>query len=223
MLWSWLAELNLMKFHNKIKGSNVRIDESACKVIRTASFCDAVVFSDEPVKINSIIPLRVHSTDSQFHGNLFLGVTARDPKSFEVLPKHVIGLSHEDDVWIKSLPSKWSNSRIALQLTSNSTLDIIAENEERIAFLTHLPSTSLWLILDLYGSTDSVHFTSYQIQASNQSTCPVNLMLLGPDVSNVLKCGQQGTIEYNKARIFLIGPSKSGKTTLSNALTNNFR
>jgi protein neuralized len=207
-----------MKFH-EIHGSNISLDESKQKASRTSSFCDAIVFSDNPIRVNSFIPIKISSSDTQWLGSLFLGVTTRNPYIFSEssLPKHILGLYSEEDFWIKSIPSHWMNSNITIHLTFDGLMEVMTNDEPNVVhnFLTELPVDSpLWLILDLYGSSNSVQFSTYQCPMSSE------MLLLGPDMSTAFKCGADGVVPYNQTRIMLIGPNSSGKSSLKMALIN---
>ena len=208
-----------MKF-NEIHGLNIQLDESKQKAFRNNSFYDGIVFSDTPIRINSFIPIKISSPANQWLGSIFLGVTTRDPKYFidNSLPKHIIGLCNEEDFWIKSIPSRWSDSNIIIHLTYDGLMEITANDEPNLTliFFADLPvNRPLWLIIDLYGSSNSVQLSTYNSPMSSE------MLLLGPDMTTAFKCGSEGVVPYNRTRIMLIGPSQSGKSSLKKALIHN--
>ena len=208
-----------MKF-SEIHGLNVHLDETKQKAVRNNSFFDGIVFSDNPIRINSFIPIKICSPANQWLGSVFLGVTSRNPKHFvdNSLPKHIIGLCSEDDFWIKSIPSRWSDSNLIIHLTYDGLMEISCNEEPSLtlAFLSDLPvSDPLWLIIDLYGSSNSVQLATYNSPMSSE------MLFLGPDMSSAFKCGSEGVVPYKRTRIMIIGPRTSGKSTLKKALINN--
>lgn len=210
---------NKMKF-SEIHGLNVQLNESKQKAVRNNSFYDGIVFSDDPIRINSFVPIKVCSPANQWLGSLFLGVTSRNPKFFidNSLPKHIIGLCNEEDFWIKSIPSRWTDSNIIIHLTYDGLMEITSNQEPNltVTFLSELPiSGPLWLIIDLYGSSNSVQLATYNSPMSSE------MLLLGPDMSTAFKCGAEGVVPYKRTRVMLIGPKNSGKSSLKKVIINN--
>ncbi|OTF76449.1 Neuralized-like protein [Euroglyphus maynei] len=215
-----------MKFHD-VHGVNASLDESKRIAKRINSFCDAFVFSSNPLRLNTPIIIRLSSRlTSEWHGTCFIGLTSRNPANFmeTVYSKHIINLltTNVDDVWIKQISSDWSNVSLILSLNSDGFFEITTEYDPSLnyVFLENLPiNLPLWLILDLYGQTEQVQFPRYSSPNSRE------IVSLGSDIYSTYKCGENGIIPYNSARIILIGPKSSGKKSsdpsICHLITNN--
>ena len=212
----------MMKFHD-VHGVNASIDETKHIARRTNSFCDAFVFSSNPLRLNQPIIIKLSSRQtSEWHGQCFLGLTTRNPTNFieTVYSKHIINLltTNVDDVWIKPINSDWSNASLILTLNSDGHFEITTEFDTNLKyiFLENLPiQFPLWLIIDIYGQTEQIQFPRYQSPNSKE------IISLGSDIYSTYKCGEMGIFPYNSARIILIGPKLSGKTQLKNMFISN--
>src|SRR5699024_10948700 len=100
-------------------------------------------------------------------GACFIGITSKNPTSFieSAYSKHLINLmANGDDVWIRQIPAAWSGAHLTIHLTFDVQLEITTEHDstQKYVFLGNLPvNFPLWLVIDLHGSTSSVHFPSY--------------------------------------------------------------
>nr|XP_046909481.1 protein neuralized-like [Dermatophagoides farinae] len=212
----------MMKFHD-IHGVNVSLDDNKRIAKRTNSFCDAFVFSSNPMRMNTPMIIQLSSRlSSEWHGACFIGLTTRNPVNFmeTIYSKHIINLltTNVDDVWIKQIRPEWSNDSLILSLNSDGVFEIITEYEPNLKymFLENLPiNFPLWLILDLYGQTEQVQFPHYSSPNCRE------IVSLGSDIYSTYKCGENGIVPYNSARIILIGPKSSGKSQLKNIFISN--
>lgn len=211
-----------MKFHD-VHGVNVTLNEQKTTARRINSFCDAFVFSCNPIRLNSSIVIKLSSQQTEWNGFCFLGLTSKNPNSFieSIYSKHIINLLTQtvDDVWINSIAEQWSNANLILSLNSDGQLEITTEYDPclKYIFLENLPvNFPLWLVIDLYGRTDQVCFPSYSSPNSRE------IVSLGSDVYSTFKCGESsGIVPYNSAHIILIGPKSGGKTQLKSMLIDN--
>lgn len=213
-----------MIFH-EVHGVNVTLDETKRIAQRSGSFCDAFVFSEIPLQLNSFTVLKLScsqpaSDGQEWLGNCFIGVTSKNPLSFieSAYSKYIINLLNGDDVWIKQIPDKWSSSSLIIHLTFDGQLEITSEFDPNLkcVFFENLPiNFPLWLVIELYGSNNCVQLPTY--------TCPNSpeIVSLGSEVFSTFKSGKEGIVPYNSARIILIGPKCSGKTLLKNIFTSN--
>lgn len=208
-----------MIFH-EVHGINASLDDDRKVAQRTGSFCDAFVFSEVPLRLNSFTAIKLSSKDSEWLGCSFIGITSKNPVSFieSAYSKHIINLLHAEDVWIKQIPEKWSSASLVIHLTYDGQLEITSQYDPNslCIFFENLPvNFPLWLVIDLYGCNDSVQLPTY--------TCPNSreIVSLGSEIFSTYKSGEEGVVPYNSARVVLIGPKSSGKTLLKNIFTNN--
>lgn len=208
-----------MRFH-EVHGANASLDDARKVARRTSSFCDSFVFSEVPLRLNSYTAIRLSSSEVEWQGGCFLGVTSRNPHSFieSAFSKHILTLLNTEDVWIRSVPEKWTGASLIVHLTFDGQLEILSEFEPnvRYIFFENLPvNFPLWLVIDLYGATNCVQLPTFLSPNSKE------IVLLGSDAAATFKCGEQGIVPFNFARIVLIGPKSSGKSLLKNILANN--
>ena len=208
-----------MKFH-EVHGVNVSLDSTRKVAQRTGSFCDAFVFSEVPLRHNSYTAVRLTSDDTEWHGQCFLGVTSRNPISFaeSAISKQIISLINTEDVWIRPIPDSWSSTNMIIHLTFDGQLEVTNQHEPNVRFMLfeNLPvNFPLWLMIELYGASNSVTFPVYTSPNSRE------IISLGSDAGSTFKCGEDGIVPYNVARVVLIGPKSSGKSMLKNILCNN--
>ncbi|XP_042363839.1 neuralized-like protein 2 [Plectropomus leopardus] len=89
-----------MEFH-PIHGTNVRLDHSQTKATRVESFANGVCFSKHPLKPGEIFLIEIEDKELGWCGHLRVGLTARDPRSLEVVPEYSIpDLTDLGDSWI---------------------------------------------------------------------------------------------------------------------------
>ncbi|XP_041830061.1 neuralized-like protein 2 [Melanotaenia boesemani] len=89
-----------MEFH-PIHGINVRLDHSGTQATRIESFANGVCFSKHPLKPGEIFLIEIEDKELGWCGHLRVGLTARDPKSLEVVPEYSIpDLTELGDSWV---------------------------------------------------------------------------------------------------------------------------
>uniref|UniRef100_A0A668RLY1 Uncharacterized protein n=1 Tax=Oreochromis aureus TaxID=47969 RepID=A0A668RLY1_OREAU len=89
-----------MQFH-PIHGTNVRLDHSGTQATRVESFANGVCFSKWPLKPGEIFLIEIEDKEVGWCGHLRIGLTARDPRSLEVVPEYSIpNLTDLGDSWI---------------------------------------------------------------------------------------------------------------------------
>uniref|UniRef100_T1K6Y7 Death domain-containing protein n=1 Tax=Tetranychus urticae TaxID=32264 RepID=T1K6Y7_TETUR len=225
-----------MRFHEIVYGSNISLNKLRTQATRINDqcFCDGIIFSAKPIKLNQLVTLEIESFSTKWKGCLNVGLTCRDPLTFvkeRPLPKYSypVGLCSDDGVWIKPLPSHWNRSKVTFLLTGNTSssgssvqLYLVNSNETRYPFILALPSsmeTSFWFIFDLYGRTTRLSVCDFNGMTFK---IPTSITLQGPNVVRVYeKCCSKSSLKYNWTRVFTIGPPKSGKSTLKNILLNS--
>lgn len=89
-----------MQFH-PIHGTNVQLDHSGTQATRVESFANGVCFSKCPLKPGEIFLIEIEDKELGWCGHLRIGLTARDPRSLEVVPEYSIpNLTDLGDSWI---------------------------------------------------------------------------------------------------------------------------
>lgn len=247
-----------MQFHSFVHGLNISLSKNDTIAIRNSSdkfFCDAIIFSSKPITFNRTFKLKFKSTAKKWRGCLSLGLTTRDPISFQnsnsylnknpinqsntptqsqtILPQFasLIGLASKENFWLRELPLDWSNASLTFVLShslNHAELMIIFNNEHQITFLHYLPiDCSFWLIIDLFGQTNYVEILepildlNYLSEEQSQfyERIPPSILLNGPNfIEQYKQSCTQSSIKFNSGRLFLIGPSCSGKSLLKRVL-----
>lgn len=89
-----------MEFH-PVHGTNVRLDPSGTQATRVESFANGVCFSKQPLKPGEIFLIEIEDKELGWCGHLRIGLTARDPRTLEVVPEYSIpDLTDPGDSWI---------------------------------------------------------------------------------------------------------------------------
>ena len=137
----------------------------------------------------------------------------------------LIGLASQENFWLRELPCEWSNANLTFFLTHNlnhAEFVIVFNNEHQITFLHYLPlDSTFWLIADLFGQTNYIELLTNYVddQSRFYERIPSAVLLNGPNfIQQYKQSCAQGSIKYNSGRIFLIGPSCSGKSLLKRVL-----
>uniref|UniRef100_T1IR33 non-specific serine/threonine protein kinase n=1 Tax=Strigamia maritima TaxID=126957 RepID=T1IR33_STRMM len=204
-----------MLFHST-HGTNIIIEEEETRATRLDSFCHGITFSKMPLEINvhvTILVTQIH----EWSGALRIGVTAQNPESLEHLPRYACpDLVDTEGFWADAIPEKLvtNGTRITFYLTEDNSLQLFINNEHRGAHLSDLPvHKSLWLLLDIYGNTESVQFTS-------NDSLPVEIVARGPQAMYAFRLAKNsGTLPVFRTRLVLLGQDGAGKTSLKNLLT----
>ncbi|XP_026171618.1 neuralized-like protein 2 [Mastacembelus armatus] len=89
-----------MEFH-PIHGTNVRLDHSGTQATRVQSFANGVCFSKHPLKPGEIFLIEIEDKELGWCGHLRVGLTARDPRTLDVVPEYSIpDLTDLGDSWV---------------------------------------------------------------------------------------------------------------------------
>ncbi|GAA6219902.1 neuralized-like protein 2 [Lates japonicus] len=89
-----------MEFH-PIHGTNVRLDYSGTQATRVESFANGVCFSKHPLKPGEIFLIEIEDKELGWCGHLRIGLTARDPRTLEVVPEYSLpDLTDLGDSWV---------------------------------------------------------------------------------------------------------------------------
>ena len=152
-----------MKFH-LTHGSAITLSENRTTATRNASsFCNGIVFSDQPLKVGQKICLELGCLTS-WSGALRLGVTTHNPGtlSAQELPKYAYpNLTQADGYWARAVPERLVHAgcQVMVYLTGSGHMQVFVDGEHKGVLLAKLPTTSaLWLLADVYGNTCQVSF-----------------------------------------------------------------
>lgn len=89
-----------LEFH-PVHGTNVKLNHSGTQAVRVESFANGVCFSKYPLKPGEIFLIEIEEKEIGWCGHLRVGLTARDPKSLEVVPEYSIpDLTELGDSWV---------------------------------------------------------------------------------------------------------------------------
>ncbi|XP_029932911.1 neuralized-like protein 2 [Myripristis murdjan] len=89
-----------MEFH-PVHGTNVRLDHSQTQATRVESFANGVCFSKHPLHPGEIFLIEIEDKELGWCGHLRIGLTARDPRTLEVVPEYSLpDLMDLGDSWI---------------------------------------------------------------------------------------------------------------------------
>lgn len=152
-----------MKFHN-VHGSGIILQDNRIVATRSEnSFCDGLVFSDQPVKVGQKVCVELTTTQS-WSGALRVGLTSVDPGKTNAsdLPRYALPhLTKRDGYWIQPLSEKFvkTGSHVTLYISSQGQLQLFVDGVHKGACLQGIPTDrTVWLCLDLYGNTKSAKF-----------------------------------------------------------------
>ncbi|MEQ2169595.1 hypothetical protein GOODEAATRI_026785 [Goodea atripinnis] len=89
-----------LEFHPN-HGTNISLNHSGTQATRIESFANGVCFSKYPLKPGEIFLIEIEEKELGWCGHLRIGLTARDPKSLEVIPEYSIpDLMALGDSWV---------------------------------------------------------------------------------------------------------------------------
>ncbi|OQR70236.1 hypothetical protein BIW11_11759 [Tropilaelaps mercedesae] len=206
-----------MKFHTTVHGENVTIDEGGKLACRRSSFCDAVVFLAKPLNVGTRYSLLLAATDESWNGALRLGLTTKDPVSLQPVPKFTFPeLVGQEGFWLAALPEEFCRAqfRLTFYVSPTGELALFVNSGYKGVLLSGLPtSESLFCFIDLFGINTSARLISHA------GGTLVEVLARGPDALRAYKqsCAA-GCVPLRRARLFLVGPQGSGKSTLKRAL-----
>ena len=147
-----------MKFHS-VHGSSIVLSDNKTTATRSdGSFCDAIVFSDQQVKVNQKVCLEV-TASANWSGALRVGFTSHDPNKINAndLPRYAIpSLAKREGYWIQPIPETllYTTCKLTLYLSTQGHLQLFVNDEHKGACPLGVPKDkALWLCVDLYGNS----------------------------------------------------------------------
>ncbi|XP_038651319.1 E3 ubiquitin-protein ligase NEURL3-like isoform X3 [Scyliorhinus canicula] len=154
--------LSPLFFHPYTKGTQVNMDSSHHCAWRKSGFCNGIIFTNRPVLIQEKVGLKITKTDASWKGGLRLGCTIFDPSLMDpnALPKFVCpDLEKTHGFWVSALPQDCMKEGTVISFWVNSQghfLYTVNEGREYLLMKGLLVSWPLWVIIDVYGTTQEV-------------------------------------------------------------------
>ncbi|CAG5127519.1 unnamed protein product, partial [Candidula unifasciata] len=152
-----------MQFH-LTHGSAIQLTKNRTIATRSVdTFCNGIVFSDQPIKLGQKICVELASV-AIWSSAVRIGVTAVDPAGVDSdqLPKFSYpALTQTEGYWVRVVNENLitERCRLTLCLTFHGQLQLLINGIHKGALLLGLAThQNLWLLLDLYGSTNSAKF-----------------------------------------------------------------
>lgn len=227
-----------MYFHS-VHGKNIKLSADSSQARRIDGFCQAITFSNNPLvplqRITFLVgsefdpPVnrskKINSKKSAWNGNLRIGLTTKNPVSLisSELPEFSYPtLLNTEGFWITCVKSSYlrNGNRISLVLDKNNCLQLEINYVVKAVLFANssVPvslNTKLWLILDLYGSTNVVQFLP-------SDDTPYEIKQRGLDAVNNFHsaCLTGGSRSIYKTRLLILGQEGSCKTSLKNCLVD---
>ncbi|XP_070621420.1 E3 ubiquitin-protein ligase NEURL3 [Erythrolamprus reginae] len=149
-------------FHPSIKGSQVVMDESCCRVRRRDTFHDGIVFSNRPVELYEKVTLKILQEDQKWQGGLRVGFTWRDPclHSGHLPPFVCPNLVSQGKTRACVLPDEYIGEDTILSFWVDSWGCVFCntnrEDQEAFLFSGVSVKSPLWVVVDVYGRTKEV-------------------------------------------------------------------
>ncbi|GFN90805.1 protein neuralized [Plakobranchus ocellatus] len=167
-----------MRFH-LLHGSAITLSAGqSCATRSTDTYHNGLVFSAQPLCVNERIGLQL-GTMQDWAGALRVGVTSIDPATLLTSSDdHLQSQAHPELVrkegfWVRVIPEKLlSHPRclLVLNLTSLGQLQLFIDGHHKGALLLGLPTKRrLWLLLDIYGNTNSATFIATEVGQQQNS------------------------------------------------------
>ncbi|GFR92989.1 protein neuralized [Elysia marginata] len=173
-----------LRFH-PCHGSAIALSASqTCATRGPDTYHHGLCFSDRPLCVNERVGLQLRVT-TDWAGALRVGVTSVDPATLTsqggVPSEAHPHLVKREGFWVRVIPERLlasSGCHLVLNLTSLGQLQLFVNGHHKGALLLGLPVRHrLWLLLDIYGNTDSATFvtTDAQLKATTNAHTRINI------------------------------------------------
>ncbi|XP_041048868.1 E3 ubiquitin-protein ligase NEURL3 [Carcharodon carcharias] len=156
------TSLSPLFFHPYTKGTQINMDSSSHRAWRKSGFCNGITFTNRPILIQEKVRLKITKTDDSWKGGLRLGCTSFDPSLMDpnALPKFACpDLEKAHGFWVSTLPNECMQEGTVISFWLNSQghfLYTVNEGREYLLMKGLLVSWPLWVIIDVYGTTQEV-------------------------------------------------------------------
>ncbi|RXN08899.1 E3 ubiquitin- ligase NEURL1-like isoform X2 [Labeo rohita] len=149
-------------FHANTKGSQIVMDKTQRSVRRLASFCNAITFTNRPVRVYEQVRLKITKKQGCWSGALRVGFSMVDPSDLSSawLPRFACpDLVSERGFWARALPEEQCEEGTILSFWLDNTGRVFyrVNNSPPIFFFGGVPvGEPVWAIIDIYGLTRGV-------------------------------------------------------------------
>ncbi|XP_026115934.1 E3 ubiquitin-protein ligase NEURL1-like [Carassius auratus] len=149
-------------FHATTKGSQIVMDKMQRSVRRIASFCNAITFTNRPVRIYEQVRLKITKRQGSWNGALRVGFSMVDPSylSSAWLPRFSCpDLVSKKGFWARALPEDHCEEGTILSFWLDNTGRVFyrVNCSPPIFFFGGVPAREpVWAIIDIYGLTRGV-------------------------------------------------------------------
>ncbi|XP_032085906.1 E3 ubiquitin-protein ligase NEURL3 isoform X1 [Thamnophis elegans] len=156
------ASYSPLFFHPSIKGSQVFMDESCCRVSRRDTFHDGIVFSNRPVELYEKVTLKILQDDQKWQGGLRVGFTWKDPclRTGNLPPFVCPNLVTQGKTCACVLPDEYIEEDTIISFWVDSWGCVFCstnlEAEGSFLFSGVSVESPLWAVVDVYGRTKEV-------------------------------------------------------------------
>ncbi|XP_054854081.1 E3 ubiquitin-protein ligase NEURL3 [Eublepharis macularius] len=150
-------------FHPDTKGSQIILDASQYIATRAATFCDGIVFSNRPIKVNEKVTLEILKEDSKWFGGLRLGFTSEHPSlmdSRDLPPFACPNLVRQGKCWAAVLPDEYGSEGTIVSFWVDGKGRVFFSIEQESGYYLLLEGVPvkkpLWAVIDIYGRTKAI-------------------------------------------------------------------
>ncbi|XP_075418672.1 E3 ubiquitin-protein ligase NEURL3 [Tenrec ecaudatus] len=154
------APREVLRFHAKAKGAQVRLDARRCQAQRRDTFHDGIVFSQRPVLPGERVALRVLQDEARWSGGLRVGFTRLDPAHVSSLPPFMCpDLEEQSPTWAAVLPDCCVRAGDVICFWVDPQGQLLADINAGLRLLLRrdvLLGAPLWAVMDVYGITKAI-------------------------------------------------------------------
>ncbi|KAL1257730.1 hypothetical protein QQF64_010974 [Cirrhinus molitorella] len=149
-------------FHANTKGSQIVMDKTQRSVRRIASFCNAITFTNRPVRVYEQVRLKITKKQGCWSGALRVGFSTVDPSDLSSawLPRFACpDLVSERGFWARALPEEQCEEGTILSFWLDNTGRVFyrVNSGPPTFFFGGVPAEEpVWAIIDIYGLTRGV-------------------------------------------------------------------
>ena len=163
-----------LEFH-PVHGENVLLSAGNTIATRGEGFCQAVVFTHRPVRVNEKIFIRFVEQSESWSGSIRFGFSAVNPRQLAgTLPKYVCpDLTNRKGFWAKALSEKYSSAGSVMYYYVSSAGDVVlgVNGEDKGVFFSGVDTRRmLWGMVDVYGNSNIIELVDPRRTLNNIST-----------------------------------------------------
>lgn len=161
-------------FH-QVHGDNIRLSGNGAIAERLESFCEGIVFSSRPIKVGERVTIKFMASSTEWNGALRFGFTTTNPIKLKGrLPKYACPeLTDKSGFWAKALSDRYAvvENVLSYWFDESGKAYYSINGDDKGLFLTDVDvSKSIWVLLDIYGSTTAIRFLDSRYICENRLT-----------------------------------------------------